>query len=131
MVTRSSRATPFRYVFDKCTIAVAMVESFQQDLLPTPVPEPPPGGWPRSDVANYVDLYAGLVLVLRGCAESPTPAGWVRAGTFGAIGLFMFATGSVVDTSMPRLPSTDEQVNSTSSGKSFLSNVEVGSSATA
>ena len=131
MVTRSSRATPFRYVFDKCTIAVAMVESFQQDLLPTPVPKPPPGGWPRTDIANYIDLYAGLELVLRGCAESPTPAGWVRAGTFGAIGLFMFATGSVVDTSMPRLPSTDEQVNSTSSGKSFLSKVGVGSSATA
>ena len=126
-----ARFTPKRYTVDKCTIAIAMLESFPQHLLPPPLPEPPASGWPKNDTGNFADLYAGLGLVLTWCADSPTPAGWVRAGGFGGMGLFMFATGSTVDTALFGSTSPLEPINGTISGKISTGKFGGGSSDTA
>ena len=130
-VTHPSQMTPRRYTYNKCTIGIAMIQDVAPDLLPTPVPEPPPGWWPTNDVANYIELYAGLELVLRSCSESSAPAGWVRAGLYGGIGLFMFATDSIADMRVLRPVPAGGQINNSLPEKHFVNKDREGSSAAA
>ncbi len=88
---------PRRYVFDQCTIAIALMDSFPLFIFPELLPAPPAGGWQNTDVATYEELYEHIAFVVGICTEVVTLAGWTISGRFEGLGLFVFATHSDVD----------------------------------
>ncbi len=131
LITYPPRVTPHRYTFGSCVIAIDMVRSFPKPLLPLPVPQAPEGGWPERDFANYIHLYAALRQVIRWCTESPQPAGWVRAGLWGGIGLFVFGKHSGVDFAIPGSGRLVGEANGTTSQGSATERIEGMGSSTA
>ncbi len=91
------RRTPRRYRFGDCTIAIALLSSFPRSYLPSPKPWSPGDRWPDTVLGNFRSFYPGLERLITSCDETSSPAGWVRAGVGGDLGLFVFGTDSVVD----------------------------------
>lgn len=91
------RITPRRYIFNDCTIAIALLSSFPREYLPDPKPWTPGMRWPDNVLGDYHSFSLDLERVITFCDETASPAGWVRAGVGGDLGLFVFGTDSVVD----------------------------------
>lgn len=97
------RRTPKRYTFRECTIAIALVKSFPRSYLPTPKPFTPEGHWPGNVLGDYQRFSTEFRRVITLCDKAGSPAGWVRAGDGGGLGLFIFGTGSAVDMALRAL----------------------------
>ena len=95
------RKTPHRYTFRDCTIAIALLSSFPQEYLPAPEPWTPGQRWPDKVLGDYRSFSLDVERVITFCDETVPPAGWVRAGEGGDIGLFVFGTDSAVDKAVP------------------------------
>ncbi len=110
------RRTPRRYTFGDCTIAIALIKSFPRSYLPTPLPWTPGGSWPKNVPGDYRSFSSDLERVITFCDETALPAGWVRAGNDGDLGLFVFGTDSVVDMALGYLVPSVAAANHTLSG---------------
>lgn len=91
--------TPRRYIHGSCTVAIAMLEIFQGSgvILPD---QPPTLPTLVSDLSNWQGLWRSMVRVQWRCVRDGV-MGWDVAGNEGGIGLFMWATGSWMDRSVP------------------------------
>lgn len=110
------RRTPRRYTFRDCTIAIALIKSFPRSYLPTPQPWTPGGSWPETVLGDYRSFSSDLERVITSCDETASPAGWMRAGDGGDLGLFVFGTDSAVDMALRYLVPSVAAANHTLSG---------------
>lgn len=96
-LSHNRRRTPRRYTYIDCTIAIALIKSFPREYLPSPKPWTPGQSWPEKVRGDYRSFSLEVERVLTDCDETTSPAGWVRAGEDGDLGLFVFGTDSAVD----------------------------------
>ena len=90
---------PLRYVQGRCTVAIVMLDFFARAGIR--LPDQPQGlVVPESDLTTWQGLWGSMTRIQSRCGEE-SAMGWQRAGVDGAIGLFMWGTGSGMDRSVP------------------------------
>ena len=91
--------TPKRYTRGTCTVAIVMLEFFARAGLVLP-DQTPYILSPKSDVATWQSLWGAATRIRARCGEANV-MGWDARGNEGGIGLFVWATGSGMDKSVP------------------------------
>ncbi|KAL8769291.1 MAG: hypothetical protein Q9209_004673 [Squamulea sp. 1 TL-2023] len=87
--------TPVKFAYQSCTLAIVM----PHDLDPSDLDLPPDSRFPGTDIASFFDLKLAAKAVLTECvkAKGRPKGGWWSIGGDGAVGLFIWATGSEMD----------------------------------
>ena len=91
--------TPKRYISGTCTIAIVMLDFFAQAGITLP-DQTQHIVTPKSDISNWQVIFAGATRIEKNCGED-SAMGWQTGGSEAGIGIFMWATGSGMDKSVP------------------------------
>ncbi|KAL6720352.1 hypothetical protein ACLMJK_002273 [Lecanora helva] len=92
--------TPRRYTVGRCTLAIVMLDFFDDRTLPGR------GSWAPAfasdtDVASFNDLWLTADLIEACCMVNEHHPGWAIAGTYDSIGVFIWTAGSYEDRLVP------------------------------
>ena len=83
---------PKRYISGHCTIAIAMLAD-----LEWPLPGEPETEYAPTDVVSFREVFESVRRVELSCVSSAKPCGWEKVGREGSVGVFIYATNSVID----------------------------------
>ena len=85
--------TPLKIPIGTCTMVIAMLESFRPGTLPGVGPQ----AYPPTDLASFRDIYFAALSLSVQCTRRLKQPGWSATGGRGSIGVFFWATESIID----------------------------------
>lgn len=86
--------TPMQYTTNSCTLSIVMLNWFGPR---EPLPGRGPRGYEPSDTATFKDIYGAARVVERDCLLPTRRPGWDVVGAKSSIGVFLWATDSVIN----------------------------------
>ncbi|CAF9933413.1 hypothetical protein IMSHALPRED_009348 [Imshaugia aleurites] len=86
--------TPAQYTVESCTLSIIMLDWFGHRA---PLPGRGPGGYESSDTATYRQVYDAAREVEADCLLPTRRPGWEVVGSKSSIGVFLWATNSVIN----------------------------------